>query len=208
MQPFEATFEQIQADSESFVSVVFSSLVSEFLLLPKGEGFIDYATFEFGYEQLKQATEAFQNIVPDRILSVAVQQPISIIVLRAMLGFTPPEWAYVTTQRTGVDVSQGFTRSLDRKVRIRPTMPLKKDGLTYERLKALVGVACELLNGGAPETPLTKLHRLDKADTKGGAESLRMLARIGVPYAMLLYERPSPATGIRLANSSVTASNP
>lgn len=28
--------------------------------------------------------------------------PIALIVLRTMLGFTPPEWAYVTTQRTDV----------------------------------------------------------------------------------------------------------
>jgi hypothetical protein len=189
MQPFEATLGQIQAEPESFVSLVFSSLVSEFLLLPKGEGFVDYPTFEVGYEQLKQATEAFQNITPDRVLPVTIQRPISIIVLRAMLGFTPPEWAYVTTQRTGVEVSQGFTRSLDRKVRMRPMIPLKEDGLTYERLKALVGIACQFLNEGAPEAPVSKLHRLDKADTKGGTESLRMLASIGVPYAMLLYER-------------------
>jgi hypothetical protein len=35
----------------------------------------------------------------------------------------------------------------------------------------------------------TRLHRLDKADTKSGPESLRNLARMGAPYAMLLYER-------------------
>lgn len=189
MQPFEATFEQIQANPESFVSVVFSSLVSEFLLLPKGEGFVDYPTFEHGYEQLKQATSAFENITPDVILPVAVKTPISIIVLRAMLGFTPPEWAYLSTQRTGIEISQGFTRSLDRKVRMKPTTTLKEDGATFGRLRALINVACQLLNEGAPETPANKLHRLDKADTKGGLESLSTLAGIGVPYAMLLYER-------------------
>lgn len=189
MQPFEATVEQIQENAESFVSVVFSSLVSEFLLLPKGEGFVDYPTFEHGYEQLKLATSGFQNITTEVVLPVIVQQPISIIVLRAMLGFTPPEWAYITAQRTGIDITQGFTRSLDRKVRMRPTTPLREDGVTYDRLKALITVACQLLNEGAPDTPSNKLHRLDKADTKGGLESLRMLAGIGVPYAMLLYER-------------------
>ena len=52
MHPFQATYRQIQADPESFVSIVFSSLVSEFLVLPKGEGFIGYPAFESGYEQL------------------------------------------------------------------------------------------------------------------------------------------------------------
>lgn len=189
MHPFEATYEEIRADPESFVSIVFSSLVSEFLVLPKGEGFVNYPTFESGYEHLKHATEGFRRIDSDRVLAVTLQHPISIIVLRSMLGFTPPEWAYVTTQRTGIEVNQGFTRTLDRKVRMRPESPLREDGLTYDRLKALVVVACQLLNEGAPETEPTKLHRLDKADTKRGVESVQTLAGIGVPYAMLLYER-------------------
>lgn len=189
MHPFEATFEEIQADPQGFVSIVFSSLVSEFLVLPKGEGFIEYPVFESGYERLKHHTQGFKNIARERVLSVAVQHPISIVVLRAMLGFTPPEWAYITTQRTGVDVSQGFTRSLDRRVRVSPTMPLKEDGVTYERLKALVDVACQLLREGAPSTDSHKIHRLDKADTKKGSESVQTLAGIGVPYPMLLYER-------------------
>ena len=189
MHPFEATFEQIQADPESFVSVVFSSLVSEFLVMPKGEGFVDYPTFESGYEHLKQATEGFRTIAAERVLPVTIQHPSSIIVLRAILGFTPPEWAYITTQRAGADVSQGFTRTLDRRVRMNPKTPLKQDGTTYDRLTALVDVACQLLNEGAPATDATKLHRLDKADTKSGAESTQTLAGIGVPYAMLLYER-------------------
>src|SRR5438445_3008832 len=189
MHPFEATYEQIQADAESFVSIVFSNLVSEFLVLPKGQGFIDYPTFEGCYEQLKQATESFRRIEPERVLPVTLQKPVSIVVLRSMLGFTPPEWAYVTTQRTGIDVTQGFTRALDRKVRRKPESPLKEVGLTYERLKALVDVACQFLNEGAPETGPKKLHRLDKADTNRGAESVQTLAGIGVPYAMRLYER-------------------
>ena len=40
--PFEATYQEILADPDSFVEAVFSSLASEFLLLPKGQGFIDY----------------------------------------------------------------------------------------------------------------------------------------------------------------------
>jgi hypothetical protein len=34
-----------------------------------------------------------------------------------------------------------------------------------------------------------KIHRLDKADTKEGLGTLHTLAGLGVPYAMLLYER-------------------
>ena len=34
-----------------------------------------------------------------------------------------------------------------------------------------------------------RLHRLDKADTKTGSAGIGALAQIGVPYAMVLYER-------------------
>jgi hypothetical protein len=34
-----------------------------------------------------------------------------------------------------------------------------------------------------------EIHRLDKVDTKRGIESIRTLAGMGVPYAILLYER-------------------
>ena len=55
-----------------------------------------------------------------------------------MLGFTPPEWGYVTTQKTGVSVTQGFVRSLDRKVRMEPETRLNASGIKGERLKAMI----------------------------------------------------------------------
>jgi len=54
--PFEAPFSRIEADPEPYVSAIFSSLASEFLTLPKGEGFVGYTVFETGYEALKKAT--------------------------------------------------------------------------------------------------------------------------------------------------------
>ena len=59
--PFEAEFSEIEATPEPFVSAVFSSLASEFLTLPKGDGFVDYAAFESGYEALKRATGGFST---------------------------------------------------------------------------------------------------------------------------------------------------
>src|SRR5262245_21691506 len=123
------------------------------------------------------------------VLPVIVQNPISLVVLRTVLGFTPPEWAYLTAQHRNSEVTQGFARTLDRKVRINPNRPLREYGLSYDRLKALVETACHLLNEGMPPTDAHKLHRLDKADTQRGTESIRILANIGAPYAMLLYER-------------------
>lgn len=187
--PFEVSFSEVEANLDEFVTAVFSCLASEFLVMPKGIGFIDYPVFEKGYEALKQATSAFEDISHESILRVAFDVPISIIVIRTMLGFTPPEWAYLATQRTDVRVDQGFARALDRKIRLAPLKPLKRGTITEERLKALIEVACELFREGSPPVGENKLHRLDKADTRYGKESIRHLTNMGVPNPMLLYER-------------------
>src|SRR5947207_10053947 len=108
--PFQFGFDIVQSRLDEFVSVIFSSLESEFLVLPKGEGFVEYAVFETGYEALKRATSGFASLDPAAVLDAVLKTPIALIVLRTMLGFTPPEWAYVATQRTGVEVSQGAVR--------------------------------------------------------------------------------------------------
>ena len=95
----------------------------------------------------------------------------------------------MTTLQTGVNVPQGFVRTLDRKIRMSPEMPLNSSGVTEERLKALVETACLMLTEGVPEVKNDQLHRLNKADTKRGLDSIGNIAGMGVPYAMLLYER-------------------
>jgi len=187
--PFEVSLDAILQNPESYVDAVFSCLESEFLVLPKGAGFVEYPIFERGYEALKIATVGFSQLDLDKVFPVTVSEPIAIVVLRSMLGFTPPEWGYVTTQKTGVPVTQGFVRSLDRKVRMTPEKGLNTNGVTKERLKAMVQTACQLLSAGAPDVDIDQLHRFDKADTKHGTESIRSLSVIGLPYAMLLYER-------------------
>jgi len=187
--PFEATLDEIKTNPDVFVSSVFSCLESDFLTMPKGKGFIEYPVFEKGYEALKQTSSGFSELTVEKILPIIFSEPISIIVLRSMLGFSPPEWAYLTTQKTGTQVTQGYVRSLDRKVRMAPEIPLNDSGLTGTRLRALVQTACDLLIEGAPEVEAKNIHRLDKADTKSGILGLQSLTKIGVPYAMLLYER-------------------
>jgi hypothetical protein len=187
--PFEETFIEIAQNAEGYVDAVFSCLESEFLVMPKGFGFVTYPAFEQGYEALKAVTKGFSELETTKVLSTALEQPISIVVLRTMLGFTPPEWAYVTTQRTGLNVTQGFVRALDRKIRMSPETPLNSNGPSRERLKALVETACRMLTEGMPQVKDDQLHRLNKADTKRGLDSIKSTAAMVVPYAMLLYER-------------------
>jgi len=188
--PFEVPFERVRSDLDTYVDAVFACLQSEFMTLPKGPGFVEYPVFEQGYEELKRATGHFREAPPATLIDSICRMPVAFIVLRTVLGFTPPEWAYVTTQRSGVEVSQGAIRALDRKIRMGPLTPLRSlGGVTDQRLRALVETACEILLEGAPDLPTDVLHRLDKADTKHGLASIQPLADLGVPYAMMLYER-------------------
>jgi hypothetical protein len=171
------------------VDAVFCCLRYDFLTMPKGEGFVEYPTFEEGYEALKQATASFARIEPENVVSLVFSKPICLVVLRTMLGFTPPEWADVVSDSTDVRVTQGFARSLDRQIRKAPLECLGRTDLREERITALVQVASEFLTEGAPDLPQDELHRLAKVDTSSGSGSLQHVASHGVPYAMLLYER-------------------
>lgn len=187
--PFEASLEELQAELDTYVGVVFSCLESEFMVIPKGRGFIEYPVFATAYEALKQATKGFIALEPDIILETVQEVPLALIVLRTILGFTPPEWAYITSQRTGIEISQGFSRTLDRQIRMAPLTPIKFSPLMQQRVIAMLETACQLFQEGAPQVEADKIHRLDKADTGSGVVGIRNLADIGVPYAMLLYER-------------------
>lgn len=183
--PFEATREELRANLDEFVEAVFESLESEFLVMPRGDGFVDYPTFEDAYQALKQATEDFIRLKPDAVMSAIEEKPLALIVLRTILGFTPPEWAYLTSRRTQVGVNQAYARNLDRRIRKDPLTRLRKT----ERIEALVKASCLVLTEPRYQIDETQIHRLDKADTRDGAGSLRHLTRMGAPYAMLLYER-------------------
>lgn len=187
--PFEVTRNEVLAAPETFVDTIFSSLASEFLVMPKGEGFLEYAAFADGYEQLKRFTEGFRLFDPAKIITAALEFPVILIVLRSMLGFTPPEWAYIASGRKGIEVPQGAARTLDRDIRINPERPLKPGATTILRIQALVETACDLIREGCPVVAPAKLHRFNKADSLEGITSVQQLANLGAPYAMLLYER-------------------
>ncbi|RJX18310.1 MAG: hypothetical protein C4575_10835 [Desulforudis sp.] len=187
--PFEVSFSEILSDPDPFVSAVFSCLESEFLVMPKGMGFVEYDVFEQGYEHLKRVTHGFSDLDVKTVMTAVIEVPIVLIVLRSILGITPPEWGYMTTQRTRTEVTQGYVRSLDRSIRMAPFQALKITPLSARRLEALVGTACQLLGTPIPSVGEERIHRLDKADTGNGIHGVQSLSRVGVPYAMLLYER-------------------
>lgn len=188
-QPFEFDFSKATPDLDAMVDAVFSSLQSSFITMPRGEGFVEYATFEAGYEVLKKATQGFVNWNANSIVSAIVQLPVVLVVVRSILGFSPPEWADVASQRGDAAIDQGWARTLDRKVRLKPLASMPPKMTADKNLNALADAACQLIAEGMPATAQNLLHRLDKADTRTGATGVAAMANMGVPYAMLLYER-------------------
>ena len=79
--PFEVSFDQVQSDVDTYVDEILACLESEFLVMPKGPGFVEYPTFESGYEALKRATTDFQRVTPATVTPVVFDIPISLIVL-------------------------------------------------------------------------------------------------------------------------------
>jgi len=189
MYPFEVSYPEVEADIEAFVDAVFGTLQSSFLTLPRGAGFVTYPDFGAAYEVLKRHTAGFAAIDPDRVLAALGEDALVLVVLRTILGFTPPELAYETSRRPGTIVAQNFVRTLDRRVRTERQMLLSMSSASRERVVALVDAACQLIAAGVSGTPHGQIHRLDKVDTGGGRDSIRHVAAEGVPYAMLLYER-------------------
>jgi hypothetical protein len=112
---FDADFSDPGLSLDPFIDEVFSELKSGFLELPKGQGFVEFAVFESGYQALKKATTDFTVVEPGSVTAAIYATPIAFIVLRTILGFTPSEWADVTTELTGVAVDQGSARTMDRR---------------------------------------------------------------------------------------------
>jgi hypothetical protein len=187
--PFEVPYAEVEADVDAFIDAVFDTLQSSFLLLPRGPGFVTYPEFQQAYEVLKRHTAGFTAVESDVVMEALQEDALAFIVLRAMLGFTPPELAYVASQQSGVAVSQTFARSFDRRVRVKRQVLQSLPPASWRRVDAMASTACQLLSEGVTETAPDTIHRLDKADTRSGVASLRHLATEGAPYAMLLYER-------------------
>lgn len=176
---------------EPLVDEVFGELASSFLEMPKGEGFVDYTAFENGYQTLKRYTDAFAKLTPENVFAAVQEAPIALIVFRCILGLSPPEWAYVTTEMTGFEIEQGAARSIDRRVRMKPLEPMKEStgGITVQRIRSMIEVGVRMVEQGSGVVPAGTVHRLDKADTAEGIRSLQSIADLGAPYPVLLYER-------------------
>ena len=180
---------EIEANVDVFIDAVFHTLQSSFLLLPRGPGFVTYRDFQQAYEVLKRHTAGFSATEPKNVMDALQEHALAFVVLRTVLGFTPPELAYVAAKESGVAISQNFSRTLDRRVRTEHELFRSPSPQYQERVSAMIVAACRLLREGVGAVPEGMVHRLDKVDTRSGLDGITHLAAEGVPYAMLLYER-------------------
>lgn len=192
-RPFAVSANYLEDHLEEMVDSVFSDLKSEFLILPKGPSFIDYRGFQSAYEVLKRHTMAFERFTEATLWDALREDALAFLVLRTILGLSPPEWADLARSERGSIIPQGFVRKLDVDCRL-DREPFARQGnrrttAWTTRVEALVSVAVEYINQGAPDLSVISVHRLEKVDTAEGLISLQHVAAHGVPYAMLLYER-------------------
>ena len=186
--PFEVAPQELLQDIDAYVDRVFRALESDFLFMPQGDGFVDFEAFAEAYDCITAATAGFHSLDPNAVMKAVRELPMTLVVLRTILGFSPPEWADVASTHGGETITQGYVRGLDRSIRKAPNRGIARTELQERRIFALVEAACDLLSRPAPRAP-AQIHRLDKIDTHAGSRSLAEVASEGVPYASLLYER-------------------
>lgn len=193
MKPFELDQSELEIRIDEMVQETFHDLQSQFLVLPKGSGFIEYENFQSAYELLKQKTNAFQ-IFDERVIWSALEQDALVfVVIRTILGLTLPEWAELARSDQGSDVTTGAARNLDRQARQNVSyfknIQAGRASKALPRAKALIAVGIDYITNGIPPLSSDLIHRLDKVDTSEGLISLQQMATLHVPYAAVLYER-------------------
>lgn len=191
--PFEIGPDYLREHLDEMVDAVFADLQSQFLVLPKGGTFVEYGDFQDAYEVLKRVTSGFTSLDVNTVFAALREDSLVLLVLRTILGLTPPEWADLAQTETNVELPQGYVRSLDAQCRVQrefvARLAPERNGIAIARLGALVAVAVSVITKGAPAGAADTVHRLAKVDTSEGLASLRYVAAQDVPYAVLLYER-------------------
>ena len=192
-RPFEIPSADLQDRIEELVDSTFSDIQSQFLVLPRGDNFVEYHEFQSSFEVLRRRTNAFADFSESSVWSALRENSLCFCVVRTMLGMSPPEWADLARSDRHSDINQGYARNLEGRCRshrafigklVRP-----RHSKALDRIEALISVAVEYITRGSSPGAADAVHRLDKVDSSHGLESLRHVASQHVPYAMLLYER-------------------
>lgn len=191
-KPFELEPSELSTRLDEMVGETFGDLTSQFLLLPRGDVFLDYTDFRDGYEALRIETDGFRQFDVDHLWRALLRNARAFLAVRALLGISPPEWRDMAAELGAIDFSIGWARSTDGKTKKDPnyfTVGAGRTPLNIQRTTRLLEAAVSAVLAGAPETPSGLIHRLDKIDTAEGLVSLQYVSQNSVTYSVLLYER-------------------
>jgi hypothetical protein len=187
---YTASVSDLATHLDDYVDEVLADLTSSFLVMPKGNLFVEYQEFSAAYECLKRSTAAFSAITPDSLWAAVLENSQCVLVVRTILGMTPPEWAELTRSEGHDEVDADWLRAFDKRIRVDPGFVARQTReSTIVKMRAILEVACQHLNADVPEGSVDTVHRLNKFDTSEGTVTIRNAADHGVPYAVLLYER-------------------
>jgi hypothetical protein len=143
----------------------------------------EFDTFARAYRRAFDLTSGFAAVGAEDLAAALQQAPETLLVFRTIIGYTPAELAFATAEvARGKDVrplSGSRVKSLEAGGKPTPQIA-RLCGDTIDRL--LNGT----LWGEAPEGLRSKL---DKFDTAKGWQTVRDLARSGVPYEAFLHQR-------------------
>lgn len=187
VHPFEVPADALQQRMDDLVQDVMENLESHFLTLPQGPGFVNYPRFAEAWDVLHKTTKALGHWEFATVWESFQRDRLVFVVLRTMLGLSPPEWADMTQEKTGIEVTQSNARIFDRD--FRQDERKNRRPQTIQKIEAMIRTAVSTLAARVPEVPEGTIHRFDKADTQFGLESVEHVARRGIPYPVLLYER-------------------
>lgn len=189
MFPFVAASpEELERDLGAFVDATIGSLSSYYLDLPKGDHWVEPDRFHAAFDALHACTGNFASLDRAAIVKAIEAEPLVFVVLRCVVGLSPPELADLACERLDAGITQGFARLQDQRAKDRLPI-LKSSALSRQRIQALVEAACIAIEEGCGDEHDLTVHRLDKVDTRGGLETVRTCAEEGVPYPELLFER-------------------
>ena len=100
--PFEVPYPAVASDPTPLSTRCLTACSPRFWFCPRGSGFVPYADFAQAYEALKRHTQGFTRMEPLCVMEAIQQDALSLVVLRTILGFSPPELAFVAAERTDV----------------------------------------------------------------------------------------------------------
>lgn len=191
-KPYKLAATELEDQLDEMVEATFGDLVSQFMLLPRGPSFVSFDTFQEGYEALRINTNGFDSLTVERVWDAFRAHAASWLVLRSILGVSPPEWQDLAGELEQEALPNGWARGIDFKCKTEPRFFTEGSGrtdLNVRRATVMLRAAVDAITEGAGRAPEGLLHRLEKVDTRDGLASLRFVAQHDVPYSVLLYER-------------------